>query len=1017
MTDGRLIDHAFEGAFPLEEMGGLVLNTTNLARRFMTLRPQSMSMSQLYGRLLGVGMLLLSLMQLMAADAKFLRGINLNGPAVTIDGNVWETGASAKDFKATGKTFENQNVALKPPTDAARTQMIRSSVWGDKVVLEFSNLPSGVYQVFVYVWEDNHSEQFDLLVNDKVVQAAFHSGTAGMWKRMGPWSAEAVNGKLTITAKCPSHGAANLSGVELWVGEGTVPELARPKFVDAPTPEQLAFFESRIRPALVEHCYECHSAGAEKIKGGLVLDSRAGVQKGGDTGAVITPGDPTASMLIHAVRHASEDLKMPPKKKLPANVIADLEEWVRMGAPDPRSTSTLAAVKAKETIDWSKAREWWSLRPLQSPALPKVKNTRWPVSDIDRFVLAKMEAAKLTPAPDAEPRALIRRMTYDLHGLPPTPEEVEAFVQESRRDAKGAVTKLVDRLLASPRYGERWGRHWLDVVRYADTAGDNSDYPIPQMHRYRDWVIEAFNRDLPYDEFVRDQLAGDLRGGATDEERFQRIIATGYIANSRRFGSRVDDYPQHLTIEDTLDSLGRSFLGLTVNCARCHDHKFDPISTQDYYALYGVFNSTRYPWPGIELDKKQRDLVLLVPPQKRAEAEAAIKANAQEQARLDKEVKRLKDELKDAAEEKKAGLKEQLAKAEKAAGEQLKKAPSVELAYAVAEASKIADVRVQQKGDPAKPGETVPRRFLQALGGQELPSGSKTSGREQLAGWIMAKDNPLPARVMVNRIWQNHFGRGIVPTPNDFGKNGKPASHPELLDFLAAKFRDGGWSIKAMHRMILLSRTYQMATVRSADALERDPANELLASFPRRRLDAESIRDGLLSLGGNLDLSAAGAHPFPPQSQWDFTQHKPFKADYSSNHRSVFLMTQRIQRHPYLSIFDGADPSTSTPVRTSSTTPLQALYLLNDAFVHEQSQRVAGRLMAQTADAKKRISNAYELLFARLPVSDEVAGGMAFIERAQARLREDGMTDGIETEAWCAYVRVLFRLNEFVYLD
>ncbi|HEY1172406.1 MAG TPA: DUF1553 domain-containing protein [Verrucomicrobiae bacterium] len=968
-------------------------------------------------RLLGLGVLLVSLVQLDAAVAVFTRGINLNGPATVIDGQKWEAGAEAKDFKATGKTFENQKVVLKPPTDAARTQMIRSSVWGNKVDLEFSNLAAGTYQVFLYVWEDNHSEQFDLLVNDKVVQSAFHSGTAGMWKRLGPWRAEAVNGKLTVVAKGPSHGAANLSGVELWAGEGTVPELARPQFINEPNADQLAFFESRIRPALVEHCYECHSAGAEKIKGGLVLDSRAGVQKGGDTGAAITPGDPEASLLIHAVRHASEDVKMPPKKKLPPKVIADLEEWVRMGAPDPRSTSTLGAVKAKETIDWAKAREWWSLRPLESPALPKVKNTSWPVNEIDRFVLAKVEAAKLTPAPDAEPRALIRRMTYDLHGLPPTPEEVEAFVQESRRNAKGAVSKLVDRLLASPRYGERWGRHWLDVVRYADTAGDNSDYPIPQMHRYRDWVIDAFNRDLPYDEFVRDQLAGDLRGGNTDEERFQRIIATGYIANSRRFGSRVDDYPQHLTIEDTLDSLGRSFLGLTINCARCHDHKFDPISTQDYYALYGVFNSTRYPWPGIELDKKQRDLVMLVSPEKRAEAEAAFKARAQEQARLDKEVKRLKDELKDASEDKKATLKEQLAQAEKAAGDYLKQALPVDLVYAVAEATKIADVRVQQKGDPAKPGEMVPRRFLQALGGQELPAGSKASGREQLAGWIVAKDNPLTARVMVNRIWQNHFGRGIVPTPNDFGKNGKPASHPELLDFLAAKFRDDGWSIKAMHRMILSSRTYQQAAVQSPAALERDPANELLASFPRRRLDAESIRDALLYLGGNLDLFAAGAHPFPPQHQWDFTQHKPFKADYASNHRSVFLMTQRIQRHPYLSIFDGADPSTSTPVRTSSTTPLQALYLLNDAFVHEQSQRVAGRVMAQTADAKKRINHAYELLFARPPQNEEIAGGMAFIERAQAKLREDGMTDGVEKEAWCAYVRVLFRLNEFVYLD
>jgi hypothetical protein len=951
-----------------------------------------------------------------AEPARFHRGINLNGAAVTIDGRSWEASATAPDFKATGKTFANQKVALKPPTDAARTEMIRSSIWGSKVELELSNVPSGPYQIFLYVWEDNHDEQFDLLVNGAVVVAKFHSGTAGMWKRLGPWRTDSVEGRLTVSARGASHGAANLSGLEVWSGDGPIPEAVTLAFVRSPTPDQVAFFEGKIRPVLADNCYECHSAGAKKIRGGLLLDSSVGVQEGGATGAVITPGDPDASLLIEAIRHASEDTAMPPKKKLPAHVIADFETWVRMGAPDPRTTDTVAAVKAKESIDWGKAREWWSFRPLHQPAIPVVKDKRWPANEVDAFILARLEGVKLKPAGDADKRSLIRRATYDLAGLPPTPGEIADFLADASPHAFGRV---VDRLLASPRYGERWGRHWLDVVRYADTAGDNSDYPIPQMHRYRDWVIDAFNRDLPYDQFVRDQLAGDLRGGENLAESHARLIATGYIANARRFGSRVDDYPQHLTIEDTIDNVGRSFLGLTVSCARCHDHKFDPITTQDYYALYGIFHSTRYPWPGIELDKNQRDFVPLVEPGQRIEAAAIIKSRQQERTRLNKDVNALREQLKDTTDaEKKKSLQAQIKEAEKSLNEHSKLPLPFELAYAVAEGAKVSNVTVQQKGDPARPGEVVPRRFLTILGGASVPPDAKSSGRAELADWILAPSNPLPARVMVNRIWLYHFGRGLVPTPNDFGKQGKPPSHPELLDYLALKFRESGWSVKAMHRLIMLSHTYRIASTRSTDSLARDPTNELLASFPRRRLDAEAIRDSLLAHGGNLDLTPAGAHPFPAAHEWKYTQHNPFKAVYESNRRSVYLMTQRIQRHPYLAIFDGADPSTSTPARPTSTTPLQALFLLNDRLVHDQSGHLAARLAAMAPDDRTRIDRAYELLFARPPNSDERRAAETFLRQARDQLRNDTTTpEARDTEAWRAYLRVLFRLNEFVYLD
>jgi hypothetical protein len=945
-----------------------------------------------------------------AAEATFYRAVNLNGPPLTIDGHAWE-GTNATNFACNGQSFENQSVPLKPATDAARAKMIRSSRWGSKVDVELTQVPEGKYQVFLYVWEDNHSERFDLLVNDKSVIEGFHSGSAGSWKRLGPWLTSTAGGKLKVSARAASHGAANLSGIEVWAGEGAIPMTRDPEFVANPTAEQIEFFEKRIRPLLVENCYECHSTEGKKIKGGLLLDSRAGVVKGGDTGPAIVPGAPEASLLIQAVQHIDADLSMPPKKKLSPQQITDLVEWVKMGAPDPRTQNTVAAVQSKSAIDWNKARQFWSFLPLASPPAPGVKQKRWPANDLDRFILARLEKEGLKPGGDAEKRVLIRRATYDLIGLPPTPDEMDSFLADK---SPRAFEKVVDRLLNSPHYGERWGRYWLDVVRYADTAGDNSDFPIPQMYRYRNWVISAFNRDMPYDQFVRAQIAGDLLPAKNTDEQYEQTIATGYIANARRFGSRVDDYPQHLTIEDTIDNLGRTFLGLTVSCARCHDHKFDPITTQDYYGLYGIFHSTRYPWPGIELEQKQRDLVPLVPA---AEVEAAKKAHAAKQKELDAEHARLQKEAKAAEGEEKTKLEKDVEAAKKAAEKHKNTPLPFEQAYAVAEGKKIEDVCVQQKGDPAKPGASVRRHFLTVLSGTELPSEEKSSGRAQLADWILARNNPLTARVMANRIWQYHFGKGIVPTPNDFGKQGKPPTHPELLDWLASHFIDSGWSLKSMHRTIMLSHTYRLASGLSDESRARDPANGLLSAFPRRRLDAEAIRDTLLVLGENLDTNPGGSHPFPPQPEWKFTQHNPFKAVYDTKQRSVYLMTQRIQRHPYLAIFDGADPAASTPVRTTSTTPLQALYLLNDAFVHEQSKLFAARV-AKESDDVRRLELAYALALGRKPEPGERAQAREFLATARKKLHDGGTSpEQIDAEAWRAMVRVVFRLNEFVYID
>ncbi|MDX1962140.1 MAG: DUF1553 domain-containing protein [Pirellulales bacterium] len=778
------------------------------------------------------------------------------------------------------------------------------------------------------------------------------------------------------------------------------------------TAAQLDFFEQHIRPLLVAKCYSCHSATAEELGGELLLDSRGGSRRGGGTGPAVVPGDLEKSLLITAVRYKDSDLQMPPDGKLSDPEIALLEKWISTGAADPRDADTKHAGK---TLDLAAARQFWSLRPITPPPVPAVRQTDWPLTDIDRFVLARQEAQNLAPAADADKRAWLRRVTYDVTGLPPTLEEVAAFIAD---DSPSAFATVVDRLLASPRYGERWGRHWLDVVRYADTAGDNSDYPIPQMHRYRDWVISALNRDLPYNEFVRDQLAGDLRGGSTEAERQARIIATGYLANARRFGSTVPDYPWHLTIEDTIDNVSRAFLGTSLGCARCHDHKFDPLTTRDYYGIYGIFQSTRYPWPGIELEKQQRDFIPLVSPEKLPQALANQAAHEQQLKDLADEIGKLDESIKGAEGEEKS-RQEQARKVAKERLQQLREAPpAFETAYAVTDAEKRADAAIQLKGNPAQTGDVVPRHFPEVLGGQKLPPDHPTSGRELLAEWIVAPENPLAARVIVNRVWQHHFGRGIVPTPNDFGKQGQPPTHPELLDHLASQFVADGWSLKALHRRILLSRVYRLSTQRSESSMAADPANIWLSGYPRRRLDAEAIRDTLLAVGGNLDLSPAGPHPFPAMATWGFTQHHPFKAVYDSQRRSVYLMTQRIQRHPFLAIFDGADPSASTPLRQTSTTPVQALFLLNDPLVHGQSRLTAQRVLARASDPAARVGYAYELLYCRIATEEEITAALRFFDHAKELLRQRGVAaEELELAVYSAYLRTLLSTNEFVYLD
>jgi hypothetical protein len=885
-----------------------------------------------------------------AEEAKptFYRGVNLNGPPVTIDGHAWEGEDEQnvpRDFVCKDKVFANQAVPLVPATDAERAKMIRSSRWGGNEV-QITAVPAGRYSVFLYVWEDNNSETFSISVNGREVIKGYRSGNGGHWERLGPWLVDVKDaGVIKLTSK---GGAANFSGIEIWRGEndGTTTEL---------TPENLAFFEKRIRPLLVKHCYECHASDSKEVQGELLVDSRAALRKGGSSGAAVVPGDLEQSLLIKAVRF-KDDLQMPPEKKLSAEEIADLEKWVQLGAPDPRTKATKFV---KRKIDLTEAKKFWSFQPIQNPPLPAVKNSAWPRNEIDRFILTKLESKNLLPNDAADKRTLIRRATYDLTGLPPKPEDVAAYIAD---DSPQAFEKVIDRLLASRQHGERWGRHWMDLVRYADTAGENSDYPIPQVYLFRNYIIDSLNADKPYDQFLREQIAGDLLPFDSDAKRNEQIIATGYLASSRRFGSLVKDYPQHLTVEDTLENLGRTMLGLSISCARCHDHKFDPISNDDYYGLYGIFESTRYPFPGIELDKKPRDFVPLVENGK----------------------------------------------------------PGKQVAYAMTDA-KVGDARIQLKGEPKSLGEEVPRRFPEILGGQTLDDdAAKQSGRLQLAQWITAPANPLTARVMANRVWQYHFGSGLVSTPSDFGVRGQPPTHPELLDWLATRFVQDGWSLKKLHKRIMLSRTYQLSSVgRSTTNEAIDPNNSLHWRFNRQRLDAESLRDTLLFLSGELDDSMMlEPHPFPPVDKWDFTQHHPFRGSYDSNRRSVYLITARLNSRPFFTTFDGADRNASTPKRDSSVTTVQSLYLLNDEYVHKRAEAFAKRLLAEGTDNAARLERAFALTLARSPSDVEKSQIAVWLGQLHAEIAMSGIAPAEQNlQIWSALTRVLFRTNEFLYVD
>ena len=964
---------------------------------------------------------------------------------------------------------------------------------------------------------------------------------------------------ITLPVVVPRIVQSALCCTLMFLVSATVLRAENAKSID---PAKLEFFEARIRPVLIKHCYECHSAKSEEVKGSLLVDSAAGLLQGGDSGPSIISGKPNESPLIEALRY--EGVEMPPTGRLPANVIKDFERWVEMGSPDPRTDSPAPGViKPQRTIDLEAGRQFWAFRPIVDHQPPEVTDKSWPKSDIDSFVLQKLEAAGLKPAIDADPRTLIRRVYFDLIGLPPSPEEVAAFLNDESSDA---LKKVVDRLLESPQFGVHWGRHWLDVARYADSNGADFNATFHNAWKYRDYVIDSFNRDKPFDQFVREQIAGDLLPHESDEQLTEGIVATGFLMLGTKMLSERDK--EKLTmdvVDEQLNTLGQSFMAVTLGCARCHDHKFDPIPTKDYYALAGILKSTRTlqgesqqyvsTWPRrelpaekeqiaavekfeltkkelqasikdaknqtttlgkkIELLRKNTNSLLIddseakltgswtkstyskpfigvgyihdaksekgekwaeftvkiprtakydvqlaysgtsgradnVPISiKHAEADVEISLDQEKKGPIDdifaslghfrfdadkpaiitvstrgtvgyviidavrlvelddggkpvvneiaeddEELKAAEADLKTATEQQKQ-LEADLKKLDENAPQPL---PA---AIAVAEAKEIDDCEINIRGEHRNLGPKAPRGFLQvAYSGTAPKIAEQQSGRLELAEWLASPQHPLTARVFVNRIWHHLMGQGIVASVDNFGRLGDQPTHPELLDRLAADFMRDGWSTKSMVRQIVLSRTYRLSSQHNEDSWNADPSNRLLWRAHRRRIPAESIRDSILAVSGQLDMTPEGS---PVKGLGTLvTQNVADEKQIEQKetlHRSVYLPIIRSQLPPMLIVFDFADPDLVVGRRPVTNVPAQALLLLNSPFVMEQAEIAADRVHSSvkkrnnenSSDSRTIIERTYELVLSRLPTTSEVARAEEFLEAATRS--DDAATD------------------------
>ncbi|MEE2641601.1 MAG: DUF1553 domain-containing protein [Planctomycetota bacterium] len=834
--------------------------------------------------------------------------------------------------------------------------------------------------------------------------------------------------------------------------------------------EKERFFETSIRPLLRERCAECHS-GEDSTESPFSVQSREDLITGGLHGPSIVPFRAEDSLLIAAVQKTHKELRMPPGEddNLTRQEIALFYQWINDGAIWPGSSQNLKQTPratVSEAIEFDPETDW-AFVPRRVTHPPKAGTDRWNRNPIDQFLEAARSERKFTSNPRADRRTLIRRATLDLTGLPPTVEELTAYLEDPA-DEQTAFSTVVDRLLQSPRYGERQGRLWLDVARYADTQGDVGDIPIHSAYLYRNWVINALNDDMPYNSFIQAQIAGDILAVLSSDSNEAKglNVATGFIALSRRFGNRKAD-SLHMTIEDTMDTLGRGVMGITLRCARCHDHKFDPIPTADYYGIYGVFQSTVYPWMGMSDEKSPLDLNPHDPlkssstvareyweliaryeyqinnhfrpwlqPTLRAfkKADVDLKSQAAKLVELQGNtnsdpnvIASLRESIESLKEKRESHRAFRSGKFRelmlhglewvKQKKDKLGKEPPYDFVFSVREGD-AADSPIHLRGNPENPGKVIPRHFLSTIKPVNEVKIDQGSGRLQLAQWLTEDSHPLTARVLVNRIWAQHFGQGIVTTLDNFGRQGARPSHPQLLDWLAESFIADGWSIKKLHRRIMLTETYQLSSLDGNPGTQnRDPGNRWLWRFSRRRLDAESIRDSILFTSGELNTTQPGAHPLDPWYKTRYNLNNPFHSEYDHDHRSVYLITQRIFRHSILGLFDSPDTNSSTAERPSTTSPAQALFLMNSRFIRRHSNSLARLVVDQADTDNARIDWLFNRIYGRSTTESERERLSEFLEsyrQAPASLENRKTDSPPEYQALC---RVLLTTNHFFFID
>lgn len=851
------------------------------------------------------------------------------------------------------------------------------------------------------------------------------------------------------------------------------------------TQEQLKFFESKIRPILVEQCYSCHSAEGQGTRGGLGVDTREGLLAGGESGPAIVPGKLDESLLWNAVNY--EDFRMPPRKQLPPEMIADIKQWIEMGAPDPRS-GRVAPISSQVTDeDIEKGRKFWAYQAPVAAPIPEVNELKsWCKNEVDRIVAAKLESEGVNPVEDTEPTKLLRRLYFDLVGLPPSPAEIGEFVKAYEESEDAAVGAVIDRLLDSPHYGERWARHWLDVARYAESTGKEVDQTFPFAWRYRDYVIDSFQKDKPYDKFIQEQVAGDLMPAKTDEQWQEHLIATGFLTLGPK--ALIEQNPRQFQadlIDEQIDTVTRVVMGVSVACARCHDHKFDPIRQTDYYALAGIFGSTETFYGGFRSQRNRQPSGLLVLPiNDKVSPFKAIPAD--ELAQLKEQVKELEVQVAQARRQQlmpnvnpsprpgaangssatnnppndprrafvnAALLEQQLVAIKSRLASVDENGKPLSLCMGVQDRERISNARLLVRGEIDKAAQEVPRGFVALFDTDNTKLSAKSSGRLELARWMTSKSNPLTARVMVNRIWQHLIGKPLVAEPDNFGMSGPGTKQQALLDHLALKFMEENWSVKKLIRHIATSHVYRLSSDVDQQLFEKDPDNELLARGNRRRLDAESIRDAMLVSSGQMDakrpngslISAlgfamvgpngpvsammvapgtpAGINPSGTDPAERFRAAARMFAGVRSNplnvpvyYRSVYLPIARNLLPRSLAVFDFAEPSMVVPIREISSTADQALYMLNNEFVIQQSEALSRRLMKDQSKAAERVRELFLLSFGRPPTTEEVQLSLKFVnettETAPGRTRAEKTF-----AAWCQLCQAIMATAEFRWLD